>query len=113
MTVFVRGLRIEAHIGVHAHERGRSQPLILEVEIELDNPRVERLSDTINYERVVELAVALAAKGHVDLVEEYAERLGLALLEDPKARRVRVRIDKPLALEPAEAAGCEAIFVRD
>lgn len=112
MTVFVRGLKVEAHIGVHAHERGRSQPLIIEVEIALENPRVESLADTVNYERVVEIAHALAARGHIDLVEEYAERVGAALLEDPKVARVRVRIDKPLALEPAEAAGCEAVFVR-
>jgi dihydroneopterin aldolase len=113
MTVFVRGLRVDAYIGVHAHERGRVQPLIVEVEIELADPHVERLSDTLNYEKVVEAARAVAASGHVDLVEEYAERLGRACLADPRARRVRVRIDKPHALEGAEAAGCEAVFVRD
>ena len=112
MRVFVRGLKIDAYIGVHAHEKGRAQPLIVEVEIELADPRVDRLSDTIDYETVVEAARAVAASGHVDLVEEYAERLARACLSDPRARRVRVRIDKPQALPGAEAAGCEAVFER-
>ena len=32
--IFVSGLRIEAQIGVYAHERGRTQPLILDVELD-------------------------------------------------------------------------------
>jgi 7,8-dihydroneopterin aldolase/epimerase/oxygenase len=112
MRVFVRGLKIDAYIGVHAHEKGRAQPLIVDVEIELADPRVDRLSDTIDYETVVEAARAVAASGHVDLVEEYAERLARACLSNPLARRVRVRIDKPQALPGAEAAGCEAVFER-
>ena len=112
MRVFVRGLKIDAYIGVHAHEKGRAQPLIVDVEIELADPRVDRLSDTIDYETVVEAARAVAASGHVDLVEEYAERLGRACLADPRALRVKVRIDKPQALPGADAAGCEAVFER-
>jgi dihydroneopterin aldolase len=112
LRVFVRGLKIDAYIGVHAHEKGRAQPLIVDVEIELADPRVDRLSDTIDYETVVSAARAVAASGHVDLVEEYAERLARAVMADPRARRVRVRVDKPQALPGADAAGCEVLFER-
>jgi dihydroneopterin aldolase len=112
LKVFVRALRIDAFIGVHAHERGRAQPLVVDVELELGEGRIERLADTVNYETVVERARAIAASGHVDLVEEYAERLAAGCLDDPRVLSVRVRVEKPEALGGAEAAGCEVVFAR-
>lgn len=112
LTVFVRGLRVEAGIGVHDHEQGRLQPLVIDVTLELAPAPVERLADTINYETVAEAARAIVAEGHVGLVETFAERLALACLEDARVRRCTVRIEKPGALEAAAAAGCEVVLAR-
>jgi 7,8-dihydroneopterin aldolase/epimerase/oxygenase len=113
LKVFVRGLRIDARIGVHAHERGRLQPLIIDVEMEVEDRRIEGIADTVDYEEVAGWARRTAEVGHVDLVEHYADRLGQACLDDPRVRSVRVRVEKPEALRGAQAAGCEATFVRD
>ena len=112
LTVFVRGLRVEAGIGVHDHELGRLQPLIIDVTLELAPAAVERLADTINYETVAQAARAIVAEGHVGLVETFAERLASACLEDTRGRRCIVRIEKPGALEAAAAAGCEVVLAR-
>ncbi len=112
LTVFVRGLRVEAGIGVHDHELGRLQPLVIDVTLELAPVPVERLGDTINYETVAEAARAIVAEGHVGLVETFAERLALACLEDGRVRRCTVRIEKPGALDGAAAAGCEMVLAR-
>jgi 7,8-dihydroneopterin aldolase/epimerase/oxygenase len=112
LTVFVRGLRVEAGIGVHDHELGRLQPLVIDVTLELAPVPVERLGDTINYETVAEAARAIVAEGHVGLVETFAERLALACLEDGRVRRCAVRIEKPGALDGAAAAGCEVVLAR-
>ena len=42
LTVFVRGLEVEAAIGVHDHELGRTQPLVLDVELQLAPRSVRR-----------------------------------------------------------------------
>lgn len=111
--VLVRGLRLEACIGVHDHEKGRAQSLAIDVEIDLAERRVERLADTVNYESVVDAAREIASQGHIDLVETFAERLAEACLAHEGARRVRVLILKPAALAPdAEAAGVELILER-
>ena len=112
LTVFVRGLRVEAGIGVHDHEQGRLQPLIIDVTLELAPAPVERLADTINYETVAQAARAIVDEGHVGLVETFAERLASACLEDARVRRCTVRIEKPGALEAAAAAGCEVVLAR-
>lgn len=112
LTVFVRGLRVEAGIGVHDHELGRLQTLVIDVTLELAPAPVERLADTINYETVAAAASAIVAAGHVGLVETFAERLALACLDDARVRRCTVRIEKPGALDAAAAAGCEVLLGR-
>ena len=112
LTVFVRGLQVEAGIGVHDHEQGRLQTLLIDVTLELAPAQVERLADTINYETVAHAAHAIVAEGHVGLVETFADRLASACLDDVRVRRCTVRIEKPGALEAAAAAGCEVVLAR-
>jgi len=112
LTVFVRGLTVQAGIGVYDHEHGRLQTLVIDVTLDLGAQAVERLADTVNYEQVAEAARAIVAEGHVGLVETFAERLALDCLRDPRVRRATVRIDKPGALDGAEAAGCEVVYGR-
>jgi dihydroneopterin aldolase len=112
--VFVRGLTVHAEIGVHAHERGRRQPLVVDVEIDIVAGGWRAIADTINYERIVGHARALADGGHILLVETFAWRLARACMTEPQALRVRVRVEKPQALSPdAEAAGVEIVVERD
>ena len=115
--VFVRGLKIEAEIGVYEHEFGRKQPLIVEVELDLvvgaGPSDFDHIVGTFNYESVLSAARSAAEEGHFILVEGYAERVGQLCLEDPRVTRARVRVDKPHALAPAaEAAGAEIVLVR-
>ncbi len=112
LSVFVRDLRLEAGIGVHDHEQGRLQTLVIDVTLELTPAPVERLADTINYETVAAAARAIVAEGHVGLVETFAERLAAACLKDGRVRRCAVRIEKPGALDGAAAAGCEVVLAR-
>lgn len=111
--VFVRGLRVEAEVGVYHHERGKRQPLVIDVELDVAAVGAQKLADTLNYESIRESAKALAADGHIELVEMFAERLAQRCLMDSRVTRARVRVEKPHALAPdAEAAGVEITAVR-
>jgi dihydroneopterin aldolase len=111
--VFVRGLKVEAWIGVYDHEHGRQQPLVIDVELDIAASHCEQLGDTVNYETILQAAQAIAAEGHIDLVETFAERLAQASFADSRVTRARVRVEKPLALAPhAAAAGVEITAVR-
>lgn len=112
LTVFVRGLTVQAGIGVHDHEQGRLQTLVIDATLSLTPAPVERLADTLDYEAVARAAHAIIAAGHVGLVETFAERLALACLEDGRVRRAVVRVEKPGALADAIAPGCEVILSR-
>ncbi len=111
--VFVRGLKVEAWIGVYEHEHGRQQPLVIDVELDVAASHCEQLGDTVNYETILQDAQGIAAAGHIDLVETFAERLAQACFADSRVTRARVRVEKPLALAPhAAAAGVEITAVR-
>ena len=112
LTVFVRGLTVEAGIGVYDHEQGRLQTLMIDVTLDLGAHLVEKLSDTINSETIAQAARDIVAEGHVGLVESFAERLALACLQDTRVRRVTVRVEKPGALEGVIAPGCELTYAR-
>ncbi|PZR87268.1 MAG: hypothetical protein DI537_26590 [Stutzerimonas stutzeri] len=45
MTIFVERLEIAARIGVHAHERGRTQPLLVSVDVEIAAPEADEIGD--------------------------------------------------------------------
>lgn len=112
LSVFVEGLAVLAEIGLYAHERGRTQPLSVDVELTLSAEDGAPgggagLHGTVNYETLAAKTRALAASGHIELVETFAERLAAACLDHPRAAAVRVRVRKPEAIAGAQAAGVE------
>jgi dihydroneopterin aldolase len=111
--VFVTGLKVQAEIGVYRHEIGRVQPLVVDVELDVPTAGAAHLSETLNYETILEAARQIAGGGHIELVETFAERLGQACLADPRVTQARIRVEKPLALAPdAVAAGVEITLTR-
>ena len=108
----MRGLQLEAEIGVHPHEHGRRQPLVVDIEADLAPGPVHGISDTLNYEILADLARALAGRGHIELVEAYAQELAAAVLRNSAALRVKVRVEKPQALEGAAGGGVEVVLAR-
>ena len=110
-NVFVRGLRLEAEIGVHRREHGRRQPLLVDVELAVRLGPGRSIADTIDYERIAAAARDLAAEGHIGLVESFARDLAHRLLALARVRRARVRVEKLEALAPdAAAAGVEIVI---
>ena len=112
LNVFVRGLTVQAGIGIHDHELNRLQTLVIDVTLTLTPGPVERLSDTVSYEDVAAAARAIVAEGHVGLVETFAQRLALACLVDARVQRCAVRIEKPGALDGVIAPGCKIVLGR-
>jgi dihydroneopterin aldolase len=109
--VYIRGLEMLARLGVHAHEKRGPQRIVVSVELAVDDPWApagvgpDELARVVDYEKLVDLARAEVAKGHVLLVETLAERLATAALADPRVRKVRVAIEKPEAFEDVAAVG--------
>jgi dihydroneopterin aldolase len=109
--VFVRGLALQARLGVYPHEKAAPQRVIIGVELAVEDEAApasvgpDDLRRVVDYERVVRAARAAVADGHTLLVETLAERIALAALADPRVLRARVSVEKPDAFPDAATVG--------
>lgn len=106
--VFVRDLLLEARIGVYAHEREAAQPVRLNLDLwvaEASAPLGDQLDNVLCYQAIVDEVTAIIAGGHINLVETLAERIAASLLRDPRARSVRVQVEKLQAVANAASVG--------
>ncbi len=114
--IFVRGLLIQASIGVHPHEHESTQPIVMDIELDMGDmalPEHDKLAETLDYATVAAKAEEIAVAAHVQLVETLAERIcDWALAEDARVQRVSVSISKPQALLKADFAGVEIVKAR-
>jgi dihydroneopterin aldolase len=107
--VFIRGLELQARLGVHAHEKAAPQRILVHVELAVEDEGSgigpDDLGRVVDYERVVQAARDTVARGHVLLVETLAESVATAALVDPRVRTARVCIEKPDAFPDIASVG--------
>jgi dihydroneopterin aldolase len=109
--VFVRDLMLDAHIGVHSHEKLGQQRIRVNVDLAVWEKDVDgigdQLANVVCYEEVVSGIRALVAEGHVNLVETLAEQIAALCLEDRRVRVARVRVEKLDVFADATSVGVE------
>jgi dihydroneopterin aldolase len=108
--VFVRDLELSAHIGVYRHEKNAAQPLRINVDLtvqEGEDAVEDRLSNVVDYGKVVDGIRAIIGEGHVNLVETLAERIAAFALVDERVLVARVRIEKLKVIPEARSVGVE------
>lgn len=108
--VFVRNLVLPANIGVHGHEKGRTQRVRVNLDLgvrEGGGRSPDELSQVVCYEEITQSVRGIVARGHVNLVETLAEDIAAMCLEDPRVRCARVRVEKLDVLAEAESVGVE------
>ena len=107
--VFIRNLELLAQIGIHGHEKGKLQPVRINVDLAVEDAVVleDRLEKVVDYETITKKIRGLVGKGHINLAETMAERVAALCFEDARVKRARVRVEKLHALPGAESAGVE------
>jgi dihydroneopterin aldolase len=109
--VFVRGLEVEARLGVHPHEKAAPQRVRIGIELAVRDEEApggvgaDDLARVVDYEAVVLAARREATAGHVKLTETLAERIALAALADPRVVLARVSVEKPDAFADVASVG--------
>jgi dihydroneopterin aldolase len=96
-TIVVRGVEVQADIGINAEEIGQLQPLIIHAELRVREPAADEIGSTFDYRDLVQHAEALASR-RMSLIETFAHRLARVCLDHPAVLRVEIAVDKPAAL---------------
>ena len=96
MTVLVElmGLEIPGRHGATPEEHERDQRFLYDLELELPEPRGDRLEETVDYRDVVGVVREVSATER-QLLETLAAAVAEALMERFPLERARVRVRKP------------------
>ena len=108
-SVFVRGLEFEANHGYTAAERRATRRFRLNIELRTSLTQAvgtDRLSDTIDYRRVCELALAAATESTYKLLEALAGAIGKALRNDFPRADITIELEKLAPPCPGVPASC-------
>lgn len=95
--IFIREFRCDAWVGVYDWEQLRAQPLEIDIEIAMQSEAAgtsDKLKDTIDYGRVVEVVRATLAREKFKLLEALAERVCAILIRDLGAPQVKFSVAK-------------------
>jgi 7,8-dihydroneopterin aldolase/epimerase/oxygenase len=109
--IAIRGLRVQAHVGVTPEERAREQTLVIDVEISTDLSRSsysDELEDTIDYSAAVSRVADAVRSTSSSLLEHLAAEVASVVSRMDGVRGVTVEISKD---PPPVSESVEAISV--
>ena len=107
-TIVISELKLDALIGIYAWEHAVAQTIELDLEIAVDAARCARsgrISDTVDYAKVVERIRQALAGRHFALIEKLAEELASVIMSEFGAPWVRISVAKLAAIRGVKKLG--------
>ena len=116
VKIILKGMELDVHIGLHDHEKGRTQRVHVNVELYADGKSY--LNDVaretiIDYDHVYKAIKEWAVKPHVLLIETYINELMDICFADARVKAARVALTKPDIFPEVEQAGVEVLLRRE
>jgi 7,8-dihydroneopterin aldolase/epimerase/oxygenase len=105
---YIHELKIQTIIGIFDWERENKQTLFIDLDIGSNFSKAissDNINDCIDYTQVCKEITELANQHSYQLVESFAEKISLIILQQFNAHWVRVKINKPLAIDNALSTG--------
>lgn len=106
--VFIRGLKVDAVIGVFDWEKKVRQPLIFDLEMAWDISKAaatDDLSYALNYQAVTEFVERFVQNNQFELLETMVERLAEQLRQEFSMPWLSIQVQKPAVVPQAKAVG--------
>jgi dihydroneopterin aldolase len=104
-TTGLHSLRVDCIVGVYPHERQKTQPVFLDIELSYDfafAAQSDSIADAADYDRVASMVTTLIQARKFQLIEAMAEATAAMLLAKvPDVQAVRLEIRKPAAVPAA------------
>jgi 7,8-dihydroneopterin aldolase/epimerase/oxygenase len=113
--VIIRDMRADMLIGVKDHEKNSKQPVLINITASIrDNPDwgADDIENTVSYSPIVSGIRQIVARGHINLIETFAEHIAALCLQDSRVEEVIVRVEKTKVYDDASAVGVEIIRKR-
>ena len=108
--VFIRDLKIQGILGIHDWERVTPREIVVNVTLFADTrpaAKSDDIADCVDYSALAKKIRAHAEYAARMTVEALANDLAEICLQEPKARKALVRVEKPGAVPEAASVGVE------
>ena len=108
----IKGLEVNAVIGVFDWERAIEQPLIIDVTMATDISQAAKsddIKDAVNYKAVCDDITELCQQTKALLIERLAELIAEHILTKYNTDQVKVSVAKPTAIKEADAVAVEIV----
>ncbi|SLJ84811.1 dihydroneopterin aldolase [Psychrobacter sp. DAB_AL43B] len=109
-VVFVKGLKVEAVIGVYDWERAITQPILIDIALETDISKAaasDDVNDALNYKAVCDDVSAWCQEIKAELLEHLAGQIADRLLANYSCHKLTLSVAKPTAIKQADAVGVQ------
>ena len=112
--ILISDLTLPCRIGVTEAERAERQRLRfnLRIEVRTDPPRDDKITEVVDYGRLVARIRKLCAEAEVRLLESLSERIAQACFLDERVIGAEVRIEKLDRYPDVGGIGCQFAYRR-
>ncbi|PNK59533.1 dihydroneopterin aldolase [Psychrobacter sp. FDAARGOS_221] len=110
--VIIKGLKVQAVIGVFDWERAIEQPLVIDVTMTTDITKAGKsddIADAINYKEVCDDITLWCQQQQAKLIERLAEYIAQGILDKYQTSEVEVTVAKPTAIAEADAVAVQIV----
>ena len=115
-TVLIKDFIIYEIIGIHQNEKENKQKIIFNIVIDVNQniyPDENNLSSIVDYEKITNKLKKLAKNKKYNFLESLAEDSFNEIFADKRINSVKIKIEKPDAIENAQSVGVEVFKSRN
>ena len=115
-TVLIKDFIIYEIIGIHQNEKINKQKIIFNIVIDVNqniHPDENDLSSIVDYEKITNKLKKLAKNKKYNFLESLAEDSFNEIFSDKRINSVKIKIEKPEAIENAQSVGVEVFKSRN
>ena len=108
--VLIKDLELKMLIGIHNFEKKKKQRVRFNLIINIDQnliPNDKDLKSIVNYEQVIKTISKITSRKHFPLLETLAEKIFLKLFENPRIKKILLRIEKLDVIKNTTSVGIE------
>ena len=108
--ILIKDLVLKMLVGIHNFEKKKKQRVRFNLIINIDQnliPNDKDLKSIVNYEQIIKIITKITSGKHYLLLETLAEKIFFKLFENPRIKKILLRIEKLDVIKNTTSVGIE------
>ena len=108
--ILIKDLVLDMLVGIHNFEKKKKQRVRFNLIINIDQnliPNDKDLKSIVNYEQIIKIITKITSRKHYLLLETLAEKIFFKLFENPRIKKILLRIEKLDIIKNTTSVGIE------